>query len=585
MPDLDEYLRNELRRTVRPVDVNDVSSRINVRRTRRSRVRKVEAAALAVVVIAGTLGGVAVLSEVFRKGPVGRVGNASPFPIIPKVNGRIVAAQQSGNGALQLVSVNPDGSDRRVIETRVTGDPWSPVWSPDGTKLAVTVFPLAGPRALWVMNDDGTNPVKIVEGDNVSRPSWSPDGTEISVAVDTKAGSSIHIMNADGSNDRQVGDTIQGKDYFSASFSPDGTELVFDKGTDSGFGIFVMDVGGSDVRRISTGTSDYNPSWSPDGTQIVFTRQEEGAESDIYVMDADGTNVRRLTNDGPGVTNLNAEFSPDGQRIGFVAGVTGGPGSVVVMNTDGSHPVNILDGGVIGISWQPLPNSASPAPAVADLGLGFPVCDVQSMSADFDGDGTFDTASVATKMSDVGGCPAPGTSTEILVVDLNGDGKADASGGPLACPTGCEPFATPDVDGDGLPEIAIVVDRPGDGTKRIQVWDVTTPSGGSLAVIPFVDANGDPATFTWGTVNNWGGKGPEVYGVSCTSRTSSPLITAWQATPTGPDSWHISEHGYHVVGVELRSTFEDTYDVPGEETVFPDGGGDTMCGALVQPTG
>jgi hypothetical protein len=182
-------------------------------------------------------------------------------------------------------------------------------------------------------------------------------------------------------------------------------------------------------------------------------------------------------------------------------------------------------------------------------------------------------------MSDTPDCPAPGTSTEVLVVDLDGDGKADAVGGPLACPTGCEPFATPDVDGDGLPEIAIVVDRPADGTKRIQLWALTTPPGGSLAVIPFVDVNGDPPTFSWGT------DGTNRYGVSCTDRTSPPLVTEWQAIPTGPGSWHISEHGHHVVGTELRSAFEDSYDVPGEETVFPDGGGDTMCGAPVQASG
>ena len=239
----------------------------------------------------------------------------------------------------------------------------------------------------------------------------------------------------------------------------------------------------------------------------------------------------------------------------------------------------------VGGSVTSTPSASITTPSgPIDMGIGFPVCDVLSMSADFDGNGTSDTASVATKMSDAGGCPAPGTATEILVVDLDGDGKADAVGGPLACPSGCDPFATPDVDDDGLPEIAIVVDRPGDGTKRIQLWDLTTPPGGSLAVIPFLDANGDPATFAWGTVENWGGSGPEVFGVSCTSRTSPPLVTEWQAIPTGPDSWHISEHGYDVIGTELRSAFEDSYDVPGEETVFPDGGGDTMCGAPVAPS-
>jgi hypothetical protein len=231
----------------------------------------------------------------------------------------------------------------------------------------------------------------------------------------------------------------------------------------------------------------------------------------------------------------------------------------------------------VGGSVTPFPSATTTTPpGPIDIGLGFPVCDVRTINSDLDGNGSIDAVSVVTKMSDAPDCPARGTSTEVLVVDLNGDGKAEASGGPLACPTGCEPFATPDVDGDGLPEIAIVVDRPVDGTKRIQLWEMTTPPGGTLAVIPFVDADGDPATFAWGT------DGTNRFGVSCTSRTSPPLVTEWQAIPTGPDSWHVSEHGYHAVGTELRSMFEDTYDVPGEETVFPDGGGDTMCGVPVQ---
>ena len=234
-------------------------------------------------------------------------------------------------------------------------------------------------------------------------------------------------------------------------------------------------------------------------------------------------------------------------------------------------------------SSLPAPTTSPTPSGPMDIGLAFPVCDVRSMTTDLDGNGTVDTVYVATKMSDAPTCPAPGSSTEVLAVDLNGDGNADAVGGPLACPSGCQPFATPDVNGDGVAEIAIVTDRLADGTERIQLWDVTTPAGGSLAVIPFVDGNGDPATFTWGTVNNWTGNGPTISGVSCTTRTSPPLLIEWQAIPTGPGSYHVSEHGYHIVGTDLHTAFEDSYDVPGEETVFPDGGGSTFCGVPISP--
>lgn len=581
MPSLDEFLKNELRRTVRPVDVNDVSSRIDVRRIRRARVRKVQTVALAVIVIAGTLGGVAVLSDVFRKEPRSSVGNASPFPIVPKVNGAIVAAQQLRGGPLRLVSMNPDGSALQAIQARVAGDPWLPAWSPDGAKLAVAVFPFDGPRAIWVMDADGANAVKIAEGDNVSQPSWSPDGSEIALAVDTKQGSSIHIMNQDGSGDRVIGDTIQGKDYFTASFSPDGTRLAFDKGTDSGFGIFVMNVDGSDVRRISTGTSDYSPSWSPDGTRIVFTRQEQGAESDIYVMDADGSNVNRLTNDGQGVTNLDAEFSPDGARIAYVAGVTGGPGSVVVMNADGTHPVTILNDGVLGISWQPLPSTATPAPAVADLGLGFRLCDVQSMAADFDGNGSPDTAFLASKMSDVGGCPTNGTDFEVLEVDLTADGLADVSYGPLRCATRCRAFGTPDLDGDGRADIAIIQqDRPVDfiTTYRLE--------GSTLTPFVVTDGSGThPLVIASGEVR--GGPSPSVAmylaGAFCQSPNLSTYRLAIWTADQNPDGTYESHQDRYVFRGSIAEKISQRDDLQLDASKVAPGGGPDTPGCLVHP--
>ena len=68
--------------------------------------------------------------------------------------------------------------------------------------------------------------------------------------------------------------------------------------------------------------------------------------------------------------------------------------------------------------------STTAAPPTSDLGLGFPVCDVQSMSADFNGDGAADTAYLAAKMNDIG-CPMKGAEFEILVVNFDRDEQAD----------------------------------------------------------------------------------------------------------------------------------------------------------------
>ncbi|MEO8423264.1 MAG: LpqB family beta-propeller domain-containing protein [Actinomycetota bacterium] len=542
MPDLDEYLRNELRRSVAPVDVNDVSSRIDRRRTRRSRLRKAQSVALTVVVLAGTIGGVAVLSSVFRKGSPAPIGDTSPFPIVPKANGVIVAAQQARGGPLQLVSMNPDGSDRQVIQTRATGDPWLPAWSPDGTRLAVAVFPDPEPRAIWVMDADGANAVKIAEGDDVSRPSWSPDGTEIAYAIDGKQGSSIHIVNADGSGDRMIGDAIQGKDYFSASFSPDGTHIVYDKGTDSGFGIFVMNADGSDLLRISTGPSDYNPSWSPDGTRVVFTRQEQGAESDIYVMDVDGSNESRLTSNGPGVTNLNPEWSPDGTEIAYVAGVTGGPGSLVVMNTDGSQPVTILDGGVIGISWQPLtaPDGPTDLPGL-DIGLDFRLCRANRLSGvDMLGNGTAGSAWTGVRLKPDGSCPSEFEGFNVVAVDHTGDGLADSWWGPMQYCVGCKPFDATDLNGDGSEELVVLAQWG--TTPQYLLFSIQVGPGKEPKVRPILVASpGHPqAGFRPGEpVALWTG-GDEGFSASvrCEGYPGTPILVAtWSDHPIdGPGS-------------------------------------------------
>ena len=584
MSRLDDRLSRELERAAPPADPTGAFERVERKRARRGRVRKLQAGALVVVVLAGTLGGVAVLSKVFRSG-VTPGGPTNPAPAVS--NGRIAVSLRSSGGLLELASVEPDGSSFTVIpiDTGKIGEPWLEAWSPDGGRLVVATSTTgSGPDALWVMNADGSDPVRIAEATNVYQMSWSPDGTQIAYAADTPHDSGIHVVNADGTHDRPIALAPASAHQFSASFSPDGSQIVFDQGTGNNTDLFVTTADGTNVRELTFTGTDYSPSWSPDGSRIVFSRRI-GTGSDIFVMNADGSQAQRLTDGGPTVTNRDPVFSPDGTMIAYRSSPSpDGPGAVVVMGANGADPVIILEGSAMGIAWQALPATGpSPTPTTSptpngpvNIGLAFPVCDVKTMTGDFDGNGTPDTFYTATKTSDAPGCPAPGTATEVLGVDLNGDGKVDAVGGPPACPGGCEPFAAPDIDGDGTAEIASVVDRPADGTERIQLWRVVPGShGGSTAILPFVDRSGMPATFTWGS------DGTNTYGVSCTTRTSPPLLIGWQAIPTGSASWHVSEHGYHIVGTDLRSAFEDSYDVPGEETVFPDGGGSTMCGAAV----
>ena len=362
MTDVETRLRASLAQHLDAVDApRYLDERVRVRARRIRALTATAATVLAVATVAGAAIGIAALGGSRTRAP--RPAPAqSGFPIVPRANGRI-AYTVSGAEGLELHTMDPNGDHDEVVPAPGDGDPWHVAWSPDGSRIALTIFPRSqGDRSIWVMNADGTDAQQVAAAENVSAPSWSPDGTEIVYTAATGRETEIHRVAADGSRDTTIhGEAAEGTfAIFSAALSPDGLQIVFDRGTDSGYDIFVMDADGSDARRVTTTGDDYDPSWSPDGTSIAFTREEivesdgvKRATSDIFIMDADGSGVTRLTDGGDKSTYLSPVWAPDGTKIAFVAGVTGGPGPLIVMNADGSDSKELVHGDVIGLSWGP----------------------------------------------------------------------------------------------------------------------------------------------------------------------------------------------------------------------------------------
>jgi Tol biopolymer transport system component len=131
-------------------------------------------------------------------------------------------------------------------------------------------------------------------------------------------------------------------------------------------GIFVMRPDGTGLRQLTTfqtlnydfaphglNLPDDHPAFSPDGRQIVFTSNRADRQNwDIYVMNVNGTNLRRLTTE-PGL-DTEPVFSPDGSKIAFVSERAGNL-DIWVMNADGSNPVRITDDPLAEIepAWSP----------------------------------------------------------------------------------------------------------------------------------------------------------------------------------------------------------------------------------------
>jgi len=235
---------------------------------------------------------------------------------------RYVSHSDSGRAFRSLWMMNADGSGERGVYQDPAGlqDPsglGSPSWSPDGAKIAFTHITNCGEQAIYVMNADGTGLHRLgtIAGNEAM---WSRTGRSVVftglleperpwgcwVRYRSKA---IFVMNADGTGLRRLS---KGSGDESPAWSPNGRRIAFTRWTGWGVRddtyltaeIYVMDANGNRARRLTRNRLfDGDPNWSPDGRRIVFTRDELSSvarnwtKTEIYVMNANGSRVKRLT--------------------------------------------------------------------------------------------------------------------------------------------------------------------------------------------------------------------------------------------------------------------------------------------------
>ncbi|MCX6555271.1 MAG: DUF5050 domain-containing protein [Candidatus Aminicenantes bacterium] len=159
----------------------------------------------------------------------------------------------------------------------------------------------------------------------------------------------IFLMNADGSGNKQIAD-LAGRPL-GPSWSPDATRIAYyNHCSEKKWSLFIINADGSNPQQLTNDPDalDWCLSWSADGGQILFTRSRMTPvwSSEIWTMQADGSNARRIGNmDGQG-----ADWSPAGSRIAYFDYVDGG-GDIWVMDKDASRGVKITDHGAE--DWWP----------------------------------------------------------------------------------------------------------------------------------------------------------------------------------------------------------------------------------------
>ncbi len=229
-------------------------------------------------------------------------------------DGKKIAFSSIRDGNYEIYLMNSDGSDQQRL-THSPENEHHADWSPDGTKIAFSRYTDQSHANIFVMNADGSNVQQLTSnaGENM-RPDWSPDGAQILFNTNKDGNYEIYLMNADGSNQQRLTNTTAFEIF--PQLSPDGNKIIYARIVMNPFygEIHIRNLDGSGDVALTRNSRSENPVWSPDGKHIAFQTSRDG-NFEVYVMNADGSNPRRLTN------HTDWDGWPSWGRIKMVTGV------------------------------------------------------------------------------------------------------------------------------------------------------------------------------------------------------------------------------------------------------------------------
>jgi Tol biopolymer transport system component len=267
----------------------------------------------------------------------------------------------------QIFSVARPGAKARKLTSGGSG--YNPDYSPDGERIVFERrFGGMSPDAIFTMGADGSSPATVRTtcvadpclGD--SSPAWSPDGNELvferafgPIVKDTAAGLDLVTASADGSNEQVIlhfrSLEAQGQEPHDAQWSPDGRRIAVNilnikAKPRNGSAIYVLDADGSNFRRITPRRLNAgSPDWSPDGKRIVFNSSYEGqAAVEIYTVRPNGSGLKRLRKEPKNSFSFEPVWSPNGERIAFVHATTRTPPHIWTMKRNGKALKQITRG-------------------------------------------------------------------------------------------------------------------------------------------------------------------------------------------------------------------------------------------------
>lgn len=261
----------------------------------------------------------------------------------------VAVRQEAGKSGNQITKeiflMDWDGRNQAAITNHSTIS-MSPAWSTAGDKIAYTSFAYHSKQKvrnadLFIYDIKSAKRflVSYRKGIN-SGAAFAPGDNFLLLTLSSGGQADIYRMTSDGKTITPLTRGPAGAMNVEPAISPDGKQVAFSSDRAGRPMIYIMNIDGSNVRRITfAGKYNASPVWSPDGKQIAFAGQDS-SHFDIFVINADKTNMKRLTSakkkNGAPANNESPSWSPDGRNIAFSSDRTGQK-QLYLVSPDGSN--------------------------------------------------------------------------------------------------------------------------------------------------------------------------------------------------------------------------------------------------------
>jgi len=242
------------------------------------------------------------------------------------------------NKEYRLYAIDIETLEEDKLETGFR-EAFCPKFSPDGSTLLFEAR-----NKLYVMDTKNDTVEPLFQQEIGYSSAYSPEGDQVAYFTKTLR-ETLAVGDSEG-EDRECILSLVMLKPFQITWSPDSEKIMFSSGPPEKRVIQMIysngssSVNGSDLKFLAEGNivhqtqSWQSQSWSPDGSEIVFFRRENNYTTEIYTVDSDGQNIKKLTNNT--VDDYFPSYSPDGKHIIFVSKIAGNE-DIWIMDKNGNN--------------------------------------------------------------------------------------------------------------------------------------------------------------------------------------------------------------------------------------------------------